>query len=321
MKKIISVIALVLAMTMLMSVSAFAAKSFSVAEDAVIPEGVTVTPAADSIAVSVPATNGADYSVLLVSGNTLPTTDSVIAYINQDKPVAVEGEEDAYEVAFNVLPLMSVADNAADGALTLYVGTNATGEGLITVPVTYAEPAPTGCNVTLMNGTATVAATLATDADGNVTLPADTAFNGSNLVSGYNLTLYSWVTVTSTNDKGYPVEGEEYLAGAKVAAADLEGKTLYAKYLCDRLIGDVDASGAVNGTDVTAVKYNYLNKLASLQKKAGQKLYDGSYIVIGDVDANGAINGTDVTAVKYNYLNKLASLQKNAGKKMYVINK
>lgn len=132
MKKIISLLVLVFAMTVVMSVSAFAAAEFALAETAVLPEGVTVTPAADSIAVSVPATDGADYSILLVSGNALPTSDSVIAYINQ-------AQADGTAVAFDVLPLMSVAENAADGELTLYVGTNATGEDLISIPVTYTE--------------------------------------------------------------------------------------------------------------------------------------------------------------------------------------
>ena len=264
MKKILSILALVLAMTMLMSVSAFATAEFSVDEEAAAAEGVTLgTVDADSIAVTVPATAGADYSILLVSGDALPTVDSVIAYINQENATS-----DA--VSFDVLPLLT----SCTEEMTLYVGTNATGEELISIPVTYAEPAPTGCNVTLMNGTATVAATLAIDADSNVTLPADTAFNGSNLVSGYTLTLYSWVTVTSVNaTTGYPVEGVEYLAGAKVAATDLEGKTLYAKYKCDRPIGDVDATGVINGTDVTAVKYKVLDKLTSMQKNAGKDMY------------------------------------------------
>lgn len=311
MKRIISILALVLAMTMLMSVAAFAAPEFSVAEEDIDAKITALEAGADRIDLTAVTTPDADYSILLVKGDSLPTVDSDIAYINQIKAEAATTD-------FDVLPLIANCDEE----MMLYIGSNAAGESLIDIPVTYAEPAPTGCNVTLMNGTATVAATLATDADGNVTLPADTAFNGSNLVSGYNLTLYSWVTVTSTNaTTGYPVEGEEYLAGAEAAAADLEGKTLYAKFACDKLIGDVDASGVINGTDVAAVKYKYLDKLATLQKSAGKTLYDGSYVIIGDVDASGVINGTDVAAIKYKYLDKLATLQKNAGKTMYVINK
>ncbi len=263
MKKIISLLVLVLALTVAMSVSAFAAKEFALAEGYTAPEGITVTPAADRIAVTVPATANADYSVLLVNGSELPTSETGIAYINQVEATGTS-------VAFNILPkLTSCGDEC-----TIYIGSNAAGAELISIPVTYLEPAPTGCNVTLMNGATTVASTLATDAEGNVTLPADTAFNGSNLVSGYNLTLYSWVTVTSTNaTTGYPVEGEEYLAGAEAAATALEGKTLYAKYVCDRVIGDVDASGLINGTDVTAVKYNVTGRYESLQKNAGKTMY------------------------------------------------
>lgn len=136
MKKIISILALVLAITALLSVAAFAedaapAKTFALGEgaDAVIEaKGLTVTPAADSIAVVAPATPGADYSILLVSGSALPTSESTIAYINQANAAT-------NAVNFSVLPkLTSCTEN-----MTLYIGSNATGETLIAVPLVYDE--------------------------------------------------------------------------------------------------------------------------------------------------------------------------------------
>ncbi len=135
MKKIISIFALVLAITALMSISAFAAGEFSVAEGTTLGEGVTVAASTtfdDAIDVTVPATAGADYSIVLVTGNELPTDKTTIAYINQTTAAA-----GATSVDFDVLPLM---DNITDGTeLTLYIGTNAAEEGLIAIPMIYTE--------------------------------------------------------------------------------------------------------------------------------------------------------------------------------------
>lgn len=137
MKRIISVLALVLAMTMVMSVSAFATAEFSVAEED-IPAAITALEAgADRIDLTVTTTPNADYSILLVAGDTLPTVDSAIAYINQANATTTS-------LDFDVLPKLT----SCDEEMTLYIGTNATGENLISVPVTYAEPAPTNDYIT-----------------------------------------------------------------------------------------------------------------------------------------------------------------------------
>lgn len=128
MKKIISVIALVLAMTMLMSVSAFAAPAFSIAEDATAPAGMTVTPAADSIVVGLSEpTSSAQYSILLVEGNALPVVDNAILYINQ-----ATGTEIAN---FSLLPIIPEAGTE----LTLYIGSDIEGFGLKSISLVYDE--------------------------------------------------------------------------------------------------------------------------------------------------------------------------------------
>ncbi len=142
MKKIISIFAIVLAITALMSVSVLAeettpAKTFALADSYVESADVTVTPAADSIAVTLnTAVTGADYSILLVSGSDLPTSESTIAYINQD-------DAESASLAFSVLPKL----DSCEETMTLYIGTNAGNGGLIaTIPVTYkavvVEPDP-----------------------------------------------------------------------------------------------------------------------------------------------------------------------------------
>ncbi len=133
MKKIISIFAIVFAITMVMTVSAFATGFTADTANATnLPANATVTGAADSMAVSIPATAGAEYAIVLVSGDTLPTDGTTIAYINQ---LTADGDT----VDFDVLPLMSVAEQATDGELTLYVGSNVEGFELISIPVTYAE--------------------------------------------------------------------------------------------------------------------------------------------------------------------------------------
>lgn len=141
MKKVISIIALVVAMVMAMSVSAFAADpAFMVAEDAVIPEGTTVTPAADSIAVETVATAGNYYGILLVAGDALPTVDNAILYIDQATAADVKQ-------VFEVLPIIptTLVDendepvyNLGD-PLTLYISSNVAGAELIAIPMVYDE--------------------------------------------------------------------------------------------------------------------------------------------------------------------------------------
>ena len=132
MRTISKVIAMVLALTMLMSVSAFAAPVFGVTGE--LPAGITALEAdADSIDVTATATSGKYYGVLLVKGDELPTVDSDILYIDQKTAAAAT-------VAFEVLPI--IPDE--EGVVTLYVSSNVDGAGLITVPMTYATAAPAG---------------------------------------------------------------------------------------------------------------------------------------------------------------------------------
>ena len=148
MKKIISIFAIVFALTLVMSVSVFA-EGFT----AGTATGVTVTGAEDSLTLSLPTVDGAEYTVLLVAGSGLPTVgdgvetfaETGISYINQ-----YTGDGTTMEI--EVLPLMgAVADTENtdyNGTNTLYIGSNAEGFELISVPVTYADaPAYTLGNV------------------------------------------------------------------------------------------------------------------------------------------------------------------------------
>lgn len=139
MKKIISIFAIVFALTLVMSVSVFA-EGFT----AGTATGVTVTGAEDSLTLSLPTVDGAEYTVLLVAGSGLPTVgdgvetfaETGISYINQ-----YTGDGTTMEI--EVLPLMgAVADTENtdyNGTNTLYIGSNAEGFELISVPVTYEE--------------------------------------------------------------------------------------------------------------------------------------------------------------------------------------
>ena len=124
------VIAMVLALTTMLSMTAFAANfETNYAEGAALPTGTTVTGTADSIAVSTTAVDDAYYGILLIEGSTLPTEDDYIYYIDQKTA-------DGTSVSFDVLPLMT--NVAANDTLTLYISSNS-GADLIAIPMTYAE--------------------------------------------------------------------------------------------------------------------------------------------------------------------------------------
>lgn len=130
MKKL-SILALVLAFTMMLSVVSFAAEpAFKVVEreNVTVPETTEVEAGPNSLTVTTPATKDAYYGVLLINGATLPTVDDNILYIDQK---TATGDS----VEFTVLPIIPEADLTKD--LTLYISSNASGEGLITVPVAY----------------------------------------------------------------------------------------------------------------------------------------------------------------------------------------
>ena len=113
--------------------------------------------------------------------------------------------------------------------------------------------------VTVMNGADSIEIEAA---NGKVTLPANTAWNGGALADGYTFTLYSWVTADGKT---------EYLAGAEVDAAALEGVTLYAKYDTGRYKGDITGDN-----DITADDY-FAAKAAALG--TDWSLWDNLYIV------------------------------------------
>lgn len=212
MKKVISIIALVVAMVMAMSVSAFAADpAFMIAEDAVIPEGTTVTPAADSIAVETAATAGNYYGVLLVEGNALPTVDNAILYINQATAADVKQ-------AFSVLPIIPEAGTE----LTLYISSNVAGAELIAIPMVYDAEEEIIVPEVLLG-----------DVDGSGDITDDDAY----VISMY--TSYIWDEILE--QYGLDVESEEFLA-----AADVDGSTditdddayvisMYTSYLWDEI--------------------------------------------------------------------------------------
>lgn len=120
------VIAMVLALATMLSMTAFAADDFY---DITADTGITVTKMDDALGLDVTVTDPVDdayYGVLLVEGkDVLPTEDSDILYINQE----TAGDSG---VAFEVLPL-----TPAVGDVTLYVSSNATGATLLKANMMY----------------------------------------------------------------------------------------------------------------------------------------------------------------------------------------
>lgn len=135
MKKL-SVLALVLAFTMMLSVVSFAAdETFSFKTDiseerpADNAENTTVTTAAntDSFTVSTATADGNYYGILLVEGDAVPTVENAILYI--DQLTAESTVED-----FIVKPIVPTAGKK----LTLYVSSNS-GAGLVKIPMVYSS--------------------------------------------------------------------------------------------------------------------------------------------------------------------------------------
>lgn len=300
MKKIISLLVIVLALTVAMSVSAFAAKEFALADGYTAPTGVTVTPAADSIAVTVPATDDADYSVLLVNGSDLPTSETGIAYINQV-------QADGNTVTFNVLPKLG----SCGAACTLYIGTNATGENLISIPVTYVEPAPTGFNVAFMNGAETVA-TLTT-VDGKVTAPVEkptlTPASGS-IIGAF--TFDSWVNADNTVSYG---------AGAEITAT--EDVILYAKYSTGMRVGDINLDKRVQPKDRNELATHFAGTTnANVSVEIIKNGYIGSKSVssvkVGDINLDGRVQPKDRNELATHFA---GTTNANVNELIYYINK
>ncbi len=135
MKKLVSTLAIVLAFTMLMSITSFAA-TFNVDTDADYDTTKTTVEAgevADSIAVTSTTTAGNYYGILLVEGEGLPTDKTPIRYIDQKTA-------GAGTTSFNVLPNM---DDVNEGdSFTLYVSSNEADAELVSVKMTYGDKAP-----------------------------------------------------------------------------------------------------------------------------------------------------------------------------------
>ena len=130
-----SVLALVLAFTMMLSVVSFAADPtyrFKTT-GAAVGGTATVTTAenTDNFIVSTGAVDDSYYGVLLVKGDDLPVVDNAILYIDQLTADGTAAE-------FTVKPIMPEVGEA----LTLYISSNVAGAELIKIPMIYSADAP-----------------------------------------------------------------------------------------------------------------------------------------------------------------------------------
>ncbi len=308
MKKIISILALVLAMTMLMSVAAFAAPEFSVAEEDIDAKITALEAGADRIDLTAVTTPDADYSILLVKGDSLPTVDSDIAYINQIKAEAATTD-------FDVLPLIANCDEE----MMLYIGTNATGENLISVPVSYAETAPAGPNVIFMDGAATVATVAAANGvavapAGPATVPTPAA---DALIDRYEFV--GWTDADGTTT---------YAADDSIAVA--AETTLYAKYkmyvddTVELLYGDTSRDGQLKKADANHMVYYFSNQSKCNYVDDIGKSIDSANttLIFGDLSGDGQLKKADANHLKYYFSNQSkCNYVDIVGTPIYFINK
>ncbi len=149
MKKIISIFAIVFALTLVMSVSAFAVGFTS---DTSAYADVTIDHYGEELLmdVTIPTKAGNDYAILLVQvldpANPFPVSyqkangttayaGETIAYINQ---IEADGETLTFEVATKEDRLKADGELVTD--YRLYVGSNEEDYTLISIPVTYTPP-------------------------------------------------------------------------------------------------------------------------------------------------------------------------------------
>lgn len=108
------------------------------------------------------------------------------------------------------------------------------------------------------------------------------------------------------------------LAADAVVTGDV---TVYAKFVSNYIIGDVNADGAINNTDVTLVKqlrYGTMTETNINKFQAGKEI-DANYYTFngkdqlyknGDVNGDGNINNTDVTLIKQARYNTMSEANK-----------
>lgn len=128
-----SILALVLAFTMMLSVVSFAADatySFKTDGAATNAENTEVKTAdnTDSFTVSTATADGNYYGILLVKGDDLPVVDNAILYIDQLTA-------DATTEDFIVKPIVPEVGEK----LTLYISSNAADAKLISIPMVYSS--------------------------------------------------------------------------------------------------------------------------------------------------------------------------------------
>lgn len=181
---------------------------------------------------------------------------------------------------------------------------------------------PEGKKITIMNGA--TAEELTVDNEGNITLPKTAVFD-KNVIDGFNFTLYSWVAIAD-DDTDNKVVAEYVVANAsenvKVAATDLEGKTLYAKFDTGRKIGDVDGNGKVAPNDYKELKLGILNNVNYKYVKDAIYTSEDNTIIgrkVGDVDGNGKVAPNDYKELKLGILNNVN--YKYVKEQLYIINK
>lgn len=308
MKKVMSIIALALALTMMMSVAAFAADGFVV--DTTV-SNVTATAAGDDITVTIAdAVDGAYYGVLLtgeVAEGSYPTDETPIYYINQETAPA----------GFAVKPIVPEETTP----MTLFVSTNAAGVDLVRIPVSYViEPEVTGPAVTFMNGTETVATLTA--AEGAVVAPAGSA-NVPTPGEGALISRYEFVGWTDADGTVTYAAGDSIPATAEM--------TLYAKYQmydkeknCVMVWGDYTGDGKVLMPDMTQIINFFKNKSACTRRDLVGKKLDADHMttVFGDVVVTGTVIMPDMTQMINFFKNKSICTVKDAlGTPIYFVNK
>lgn len=143
---------------------------------------------------------------------------------------------------------------------------------------------PEGNKITIMNGATAIDIDVV---EGVATLPTDTVFDKT-MNTGYAFSLYSWVALDATGK-----QTAEYILseGTTVNAADLDGVTLYAKFVCNRPYGDVTGDGKINALDSMDVLK--AAKGLTTARHTNKPLFEGSSIIIGDVTGEGKINALD----------------------------
>ena len=125
---------------------------------------------------------------------------------------------------------------------------------------------PEGKKITIMNGATAIDIDVV---NGVATLPTDTKFDKT-VLAGNNFNLYSWVAIDAEGK-----QTTEYVLseGTTVNAADLEGVTLYAKFISEYKKGDLNGDGEVNELDLAPLQAKIKNRPAAMQKSVNDYIY------------------------------------------------